>query len=120
MAVHAEAAPCEERLESAEDALIDSVVLTQQQAIDAMEATSAAVLAGFDATRRELAEVMAERMRRGLETQRALLDCRSLADIGRVQTVCARDAADQYADETARMLRIGGDIALRAFGARRP
>ncbi len=104
---------------SAQDALIDRVILSQQQAIETMEANSAAVLAGFEAARRGMAETVAGRIRSGLEAQRALLDCRDLAGLGRLQATCLRVAADQCAEETARLLRLGGDIA-RAAGRRDP
>ncbi len=119
MATDAGEAILDEGLESAQDALIDRVILNQQQAIESLEANSAAVLAGVEAARREMAETVASRIRSGLEAQRALLDCRDLADLGRLQAACLRVAADQCAEDTARMLRLGGDIA-RAVGRREP
>jgi hypothetical protein len=79
------------------------------------DAAGAAVLEGFAKARQEVAEFVAERIRRDIETQGELLGCRSLDELRDVQSRFFRAAVDQYAAEASRLMQLGSDVVVRAM-----
>ena len=99
----------------AQDALIDSVTASQQEALETMEAASHAMFEGLSQVQREIADFVAERIRQDMETQQELLRCRSLEDVRKVQARFFQTAFDQYATETTKLFKLGGDVAARSL-----
>lgn len=108
-----EAAP--EAIESLQDRLIDTVTTQQQEALEAVESTGQVLIEAFSRARIELSDFMATRFREELEAQQALLRCRSFDEVREVQVKFVRTAIDQYGDEAAKLVRLGGEVATRSF-----
>ena len=62
----------EAELVTAQDALIDQVTASQQEALDTMETAGQAVFEGLTRVQHEIAEFVAERIRQDMETQQEL------------------------------------------------
>jgi hypothetical protein len=102
-------------IQSPGDRLIDTVTLNQQEAIDGVEAAGHALACGLEAAQREIADFVSERIRQDLDTQHALLLCRTLHEVQQVQFDFLRRAVGQYGGEATRLLQIGGRIAARSL-----
>lgn len=111
MAEHPEAAASDEPIASTEDRIIDTLTLSQQEALEAAEIAGRTVFAGLTLMQAEIAEFVSERIREDLDAQNDLLRCRNLAEVREVQGRFLRRAFDQYAQETSRLMRLGGAIA---------
>jgi uncharacterized protein Yka (UPF0111/DUF47 family) len=72
---------------------------TQQQAVDSIERASASMLTGATEMQKEIAGFVSERIRQDLETQQELLSCRTLEEVGEVQSRFFRTTLDQYSAE---------------------
>lgn len=105
-----------EDIESPEDRLIDAVTLAEQEAIEALDHVGAAAADSVAKAQVEIVTFMARRVQEDLDIQRALLDCTTLDEVRRVQTRFIERAVSQYAEETSRMMRLGGEAMTRAFG----
>jgi hypothetical protein len=75
----------------------------------------AAVLEGMSRVRAEVADFVAERIRKDIETQAELLGCRNLGEIREVQSRFVRAAIDEYAAETTRLFKLGGELMSKAL-----
>ncbi len=106
-----------EEIESPEDRLIDAVTLAEQEALETLDHAGAAAADGVVKAQVEIVTFMARRVQEDLDIQRALLDCTSLDEVRRVQTRFIERAVSQYAEETSRMMRLGGEAMSRAFGS---
>jgi len=104
-----------EAIESPEDRLIDSVTASQQEALDTVEQAGNAAVAGVGLLQRAMADFVGERLRQDLETQRALLACRSLAEVRTVGFAHWRTAADQYGRELSHMAGLGAEVARQSL-----
>src|SRR5210317_35789 len=67
---------------------------------------SMAGMAGWAEMMKESSEFFAERLEKDLEAQRALLNCKSLIDVMRVQSEFCRNAFEQYNAEFKRMTEL--------------
>jgi hypothetical protein len=105
----------DEDISSAQDVLIDTVTASQQEALETMEAAGQAVFDGLSQVHREITEFVAERIRQDIETQQEFLRCRSLEDVRKVQARFFQTAFDQYAAETTRLFKLGGEVAARSL-----
>jgi hypothetical protein len=103
-------------IESPEDRIIDQVTLSQQEALERIEATGNAMLDGWERSREEITDFIAERIRQDLETQAALMRCRNLGEVGAVQAKFIGTAVAQYGDEVTRLIGIGRELAARSLG----
>ena len=104
-----------EAIASMQDRLIDSVTAGQQEVLDAMESTGRAMIEGVDLTRRSLVDFVAERIRQDIDTQAALMRCRSLDEVRELRSRFLRKAVDQYAGEASRLIMIGRQLASRTL-----
>ena len=104
-----------EALGSAADAAIDTLTATQQEALHGLETAGTAVLQGVTSVQREIADFVSERIRVDMETQQALLRCKTLGEVRVVQADFFRTAFDQYASEANRLLRLGGEMVSRSL-----
>ena len=104
-----------EAIESPHDRLIDSVTASQQQAIDSVESAGTALVEGLGLVHRAVADFVAERLRQDLETQRALLQSRSLGEARTIGFAHVRTTVDQYGREMSRMVRLGSTVARRSI-----
>lgn len=104
-----------EPLGTAADAVVDTLTATQQEALHGLETASTAVLQGVTSVQREIAEFVAERIRVDMETQQALLRCKTLGEVHVVQAEFFRTAFDQYASEASRLVRLGGEMVSRSL-----
>ena len=82
-------------------------------ATDGLAAMTSGMIAANPAIARAWSEIMSEgarflskRLQEDLETQKALLACRTPADVVQVQTEFFRKAMEQYTAETQRMFEI--------------
>jgi hypothetical protein len=107
-------------LRSVQDRLIDTVTLQQQEALDSVEATGQAVVAGIEIAQREFAAYLSERVRRDLDASQALLRCRSVDELCRLQADYLRVAVGQFSDEAARLMRLGTEITTWSLERVRP
>ena len=106
-----------EDIESPEDRLIDAVTLAEQEVLETLDHAGAATADGVVKAQVEIVTFMARRVQEDLDIQRALLDCTSLDEVRRVQTRFIERAVSQYAEETSRMMRLGGEAMSRVFGS---
>lgn len=113
--VETAAEQADEDLGSAADTVIDTVTAGQQQALQSFESASVAMLASVARVQREVADFVSERIRQDVETQQALLRCKSLDEFRDVQAQFFRLAVDQYARGASRMMKIGGETMQRSF-----
>ena len=65
-------------IQSSEDRLIDAVTASQQEALDTIEAAGRTVVTGLGVAQRELVDFVTAHIRHDLDTQQALLRCRSV------------------------------------------
>ena len=105
-------------LESPQDRLIDSVTLAEQEAIEALDQVGVAAADSVARAQVEIVTFMARRVQEDIDIQRALLNCTTLDEVRLVQTRFIDRAVAQYAEETSRMMRLGGEAMTRAFGPR--
>jgi hypothetical protein len=103
---------------SPQDALIDSMTASQQEALQTMEAAGHAVFESLSQVQREIADFVAERIRQDMETQQEFLRCRSLDEVRQVQARFFKTAFDQYSAETSRLLKLGSEVAVRSLERR--
>ena len=104
-----------EAIETVQDRLIDTVTASQQEAIDTIESAGQAMLDILTRTRSEISDFVAERIRQDLDTQQAFLRCRNLDELRDVQVHDLRTALDQYGGEAAKLVRLGGEAAVRSL-----
>ena len=102
-------------MSSVADTATDSLVLGQQQALETMEAAGQAVIEGVTRFRRELADFVSERIRHDMETQKAMLRCRSLDEFREVQAEFLRTAVDQYSAEASKLMQLGTEMMQRSL-----
>ena len=105
-----------EDIESPEDRLIDAVTLAEQEVLETLDHAGAAAANGLVNAQVEIVTFMARRVQEDIDIQRALLNCTTLDEVRRVQTRFIERAVSQYAEETSRMMRLGGEAMTRAFG----
>ncbi len=114
MVAFADAPPAEAELSSPTDDLIDRVTVRHQEGLETMEAGGEALFDGVARTHRQIAEFVAERLRQDMAARQAFLGCRTLQDLRDVQSRFLRTAVDQYAEEAARLMRLGGEVLARS------
>ena len=111
----AEATADTDAIESLQDRLIDTVTVSQQEALETIESASSAVFEALSRAQAEISDFVAERIRQDLDTQQAFLRCRSLDEVRDVQFNFLRTALDQYGGEAAKLVRLGGEVAARSL-----
>jgi hypothetical protein len=114
MRAAAEAAT-DEHLASSADVAIDGVTLGQQQALETFESAQQAMMEGVTRFQKELVDFVSERIRHDMETQQALLRCRSFDEVRDVQATFLQTAMDQYSEEANRLMRLGSEVVQRSF-----
>lgn len=107
--------PPAEAIASAQDNLIDTVTASQQEALQALEAGGHAMFDGLSRVQREVADFVAARIRQDLETQQAMLRCRTMDDVRDVQARFLKTAMDQYSAEAQRLMRLGGEVVTKTL-----
>ena len=63
-------------------------------------------MAAFNATVTEMSDFVGRRLHKDIETQNALLSCRTLAEVQEIQSAAVRDAFEDYREETERLAGI--------------
>ena len=81
-----------------------------EQALHVMGAAGTAMFKGLSRAQREISDFLAERVRQDVETQGALLRCRSFDDVRDVQAQFLKIAMDQYAAEATKLMQIGAEM----------
>jgi len=109
-----------EQIESVEDRLIDTVTASQQDAMETIDSTRAAVVDMLARARTEISGFVAVRIRQDLETQQELLRCRNFDELRDVQARFVRTAMDQYGSKAAQLVRMGGEVAAKSLERSRP
>jgi hypothetical protein len=112
------AASVDEKIEavsSQTDAAIDGFTISQQQAMQSMEAAGQAMMDGVTKLQKELVDFVSERIRQDVETQQAMLRCRSFDDMRDLQTRFFQTAVDQYSAEANRLMKLGSEIVQRSL-----
>jgi len=110
-----EAAAETEALGTPADAMMDAVTATQQGAIETMETARTSMVEGLSQVQREIADFVSERIRHDMETQKALLRCRTFEEVRNVQADFFRTAVDHYSTEATRLMKIGTDIVSKSM-----
>ena len=82
--------------------ILTAQMLVSPQAIDAWQGIVA-----------EWGRFVTERSQRDIETQRAMLDCRSPSELMKVQTEFYQTAVQQYSEETMRLMQMMADAARK-------
>ncbi len=98
-------------IESPHDRLIDTVTAQQQEVIAGVESAGTATVAGIGVAHLIFTDFVRERMREDLETQRAILRCRTPDEVRAVGFAHLRTAVDQYGRQVARMYGLGTTLA---------
>ena len=105
----------EDKVELPQDALIDQLTASQQEALETIETAGQAVFEGLSRVQHEITEFVAERIRQDMEAQQDFLRCRTIDDVRRVQTEFFRTAMDQYSAEANKLMKLSGEIAVRTL-----
>jgi hypothetical protein len=105
----------DENVASVADEAIDGVTLTQQQALETFESAQQAMMEGVTRFQKELVDFVSERIRHDMETQQALLRCRSFDEVRDVQVTFLQTAMDQYSTEANKLMRLGSEVVQRSF-----
>jgi hypothetical protein len=100
---------------SMQDRLIDTMTIRQQDALDSVEIAGQAMVAGVELARCEFVDYLTRRIRIDLDNRGALLRCRSFEEFRELQGRYLRDAIEQFGDETARLVRLGTELATRSI-----
>jgi hypothetical protein len=100
---------------AAAEAAMRQVAAVPQAALAGAGDAGSAVLEGMSRVRAEVADFVAERIRKDIETQAELLGCRNLGEIREVQSRFVRTAIDEYAAETTRLFKLGGELMSKAL-----
>jgi hypothetical protein len=98
------------------DDAIDAATHSQQEALESIETAGSTIIFGLTRVQREIAGFVSERISQDLEAQRAMLRCKSLTDIQSIQTRFLKTAVDQYAAETNRLWKLGGEFIVKNQG----
>jgi hypothetical protein len=100
---------------SATEAPVAAALATaQEEALNTMEAAGTAMFEGLTKAQKEISDFIAERIRQDVETQSALLRCRTFDDMRDVQARFLKTAMDQYAAEATRLIQIGAEMMAPA------
>lgn len=99
-----------ENVSSHADDAIDVVVNMQQEALETIESANVTMIDGLTRVQREIAGFVSERISHDLETQRKMMRCKTLAEVPGIQAQFFKTAMEQYAAETSRLLKIGGEL----------
>jgi hypothetical protein len=110
-------AQADANLEAAEQATRQMATLPQT-AFAGVGNAGAAVAEGMARARQEATEFVTGRIRRDLEAQSELLGCRSIEDLGAVQSKFIRAAFDDYMSGAGRILNLGTEVVSRSMPAR--
>lgn len=100
------------------DRILDRLTAQQQETLDRMGIAGQAMLDGLSESQREIAEFVAARVRQDIETQQALMACRTIDDLRGVQATFLRNAVDQYCSEMTRLIDLGRETLKK--GAKPP
>jgi hypothetical protein len=73
------------------------------------------MMEGLAQAQKGVTDFVGARIRNDIDTQRALLGCRSLEDVRDVQSRFFRNAMTQYSEEVARLMKLGSEVTQRAF-----
>ena len=87
-----------------------ALAATQEEALHVMETTGTAMFEGLTKAQREISDFVAERIRQDVETQGALLRCRSFDEVRDVQAQFLKTAMDQYTTEATKLMQIGAEM----------
>ncbi len=105
----------EPAIESLQDRMIDDVTASQQDAIETLDTAGHVVFEGIRRTRQEISDFLVERIRQDLDTQQAMLRCRSVDEFRDLQARFLRTALDQYGGEASRLFSLGGELLARSL-----
>ena len=64
---------------------------------------------------KEIAGFVSERIRQELETQHELMSCRSLEEVGEVQSRFFRTRLDQYSAEATKLMQLSTEVFTRSL-----
>jgi hypothetical protein len=92
----------------------DELAVVQERALQSLEATGTAMLAGLTKAQKQFSDFVAERIRQDVEAQAELLGCRTLEDVRDVQARFFKTAMDQYATEATKLMQIGVEMMAPA------
>lgn len=104
-----------EAIESAQDRMLDTVTAHQQQMLETMDSAGRALLAGLGETGREISDFVADRIRLDLDTQQAMLRCRTVAEVREVQVRYLLSTLDQVSGGARRLIGIGSHVATESL-----
>jgi hypothetical protein len=96
------------------DPVLDRLSTQQQETLDRMAIAGQAMLDGLSESQREIADFVAARVRQDIETQQALMACRTIDDLRGVQAAFLRNAVDQYCSEMTRLIDLGRETLQKS------
>ena len=102
-------------IESPQDRLIDTVTATQQEALESAESAGAAFVEGIGRMNLVLADLVNERVQQGIETQLALLRCRSLREARTIGFNHVHATVDQYGHAMSRIAELGTSVTRHSL-----
>ena len=91
------------------DAMADAVATAtrmQAAAMGPLAWMGPAGMEAFNATVTEMSDFVGRRLHKDIETQKALLTCRTLEEVQAVQSSAVREAFEDYREETERLAGI--------------
>jgi hypothetical protein len=113
-AARAAEADVAERADAAADA-VDELARSQEEALHGVEVAGQTVVEGVTRFQREIIDFVSERIRQDMETQQAMLRCRTFDEVRDVQTRFFQTAMDQYSTETNRLMKLGTEMMQRSL-----
>jgi hypothetical protein len=87
----------------------------QRNALAGAGAAGSMMMEGMAQAQKGVTDFVSARIRNDIDTQRALLGCRSLEDVRDVQSRFFRNAMTQYSEELARLMKLGSEVTQRAL-----
>lgn len=100
---------------SPQDAVVDSLTLTHQDLLDAVETFGQAYVQSIGRAHAEIQELIANRLRADAETQAAFLQCRTLADLQAIQVRFFETAFRQYVDGVTSLMGLGAGVMTQGI-----
>jgi hypothetical protein len=103
-----------EDVSSTADTVVDMVMISHTEAMQATGSGGRAVMDGLTKMQQDVADFVSKRIRHDLETQQELLSCRNFDDLQKVQTRFFRTAMEHYSDETKRLMHLSSEVVRRS------
>jgi hypothetical protein len=103
-----------EDVSSTADTVVDMVMISHTEAMQATGSGGKAVMDGLTKMQQDVTDFVSKRIRHDLETQQELLSCRNFDDLQKVQARFFHVTTEHYTEETKRLMRLASEVVQRS------